>query len=173
MQLSLFEVQTPMKIFQKSVVLVSLCFLFCLLCSADLFAWNASITHRYVSRSAANASSLNSGVLANLGFTDLNSQLAGKTIEQWIQDGADFEDAGPALSGRFYNHFHDPLKEAPWVGAGLDDEEVLIPGILTLLFTGESALVWSQDFETNLDWSWLAVRQYYYQALIASTADEH
>ncbi len=95
------------------------------------------------------------------------------SIEKWLAQGAEYEDAGgwwaiASGNGRFMNHFHNPLK--PWEDAGLN------AGI----FHGQSSIVWAQDRINQLnprwpgppkggDWSWKTVRGYFNMALRASS----
>jgi hypothetical protein len=136
-------------------------------------AWDNQTTHRDLSRVAAEQSILSSGYLqTTLGIKDglsTNIHWPGgtggkdKSIREWIRDGADFEDVGGIVNGRFYNHFHNPLQ--PWPLAGLND--------YGLLWTahGESALLWAQNAggldQSNTDWSWQPTRQHYYLSLTA------
>ena len=123
-------------------------------------AWNAQETHRILADHAAkNSSMIQPRVLSVLELETPVTVLGGKTPGQWVQDGADFEDAGSflGLTGRFYNHFHNPF--LPWTQAGLNDTFLLIP------LSGESALLWAQDPASNPDLSWQSVRSAYYQAL--------
>ena len=89
----------------------------------QLFAWTID-THMLLSDQAAGFSNLESGVLQELGFQNLDTFITGtdfqgtekiQEIGEWIQDGAEFEDEGSLFTGRFYNHFHNPLLEWPSV----------------------------------------------------------
>lgn len=136
--------------------------------------WNSKITHKDLSLAGAQQSVLDNGYLSNLGLKDgINSTLewsggqegTNKEIKKWIQEGANFEDG----SWRFFNHFHDPLKE--WSAAGLNDY------VFGINFRGGSSVLWAQNSGTfsrgpNADWSWESVRALYYQALIAPTKAE-
>jgi hypothetical protein len=117
-----------------------------------------------------------SGVL-NLGFVDgLHEKLiwSGQVCDDetkkldcnaidWLRYGAEKEAAQiSAISGRFNNHFHEPLS-----GDGLDDY------VVGLHATGESCLEWAQDDEAQSvlgipegDQSWTTLRQLFYIALI-------
>jgi hypothetical protein len=147
----------------------------------SVFAWSVP-THQLISDRAAHVAVINTGFLHVLGFSNPGLKpddvdgiiLTDKSISGWIQQGANFEDAGNIFTGRFYNHFHNPLCQAPWTScqppwpdAGLHDSILLIP------FNGESALLWAQNAglsdQTNTDWSWQAVREDYYSALTATT----
>jgi len=146
----------------QSVALVTLCLLGLLIHVRDAQAWSVP-THELLSERAAEGSILNSGVLTNLGFRDLDATISGtdfngrprtKSVRLWITGGAGFEDEGSVILGtaRFKNHFHNPLRL--WPEAGLSD-----------ILSGDSALLWAQDPLANPDWSWQGVRQSYYQAL--------
>jgi hypothetical protein len=105
------------------------------------------------------------GLRARLSWVGGNSG-TNKQIREWIQEGGEFEDA----SRRFFNHFHDPTHANPWNNAGLNDSVLLIP------FSGGSALRWAQNAGTferpNLDWSWQATRNYFFQALTSGARTE-
>jgi len=149
-------------------------------------------THEALSRYAAaffsnlktcTDSNINCGELSKLGFDEGLDELLKwgkvKPAWQWLIIGADKEDAGQVWynlatnTSRFNNHFHNPLKN--WENAGLDD---WIP----IHITGKSSLLWAQDSEyqsdTNFlglitwpegDWSWPKTRDYFYQALTATS----
>ena len=96
-----------------------------------------------------------------LGYRDgTETVLSGRPVQEWIELGGEIEDAGSALtgSGRFYRHFHDPLK--PWDAAGL-----------TFLGPNESSVRWMQNRDQEStgaaggNWSWHDARRMYYQAL--------
>jgi hypothetical protein len=147
----------------------------------EVYAWKIE-THKLLSRRAAENSvlSTNKGNYLNtLGFNNgveeefrWNSEK--KTVTKWIETGADLEDAGTLAQqasgrARFANHFHNPLKF--WAEAGLDDSVLGIPQ------AGMSSLLWAQDTlkQTTFregDWSWQTIREHYYRALTAATADE-
>ena len=146
-------------------------------------AWDNQVTHRDLSKYAAASSTLrlcnnaqdqkcdylknlglDKGLLEILEWNGSSTIKKGK-VEDWLREGAFLEDAGSridALTGkaRFNNHFHNPLK--PWDEAGLSDIQ-----------TGESSLKWAQDGSAQMnrvegDWSWQTVRNYFYNALIAT-----
>ena len=147
-------------------LIVSLAFLGATATVQDVWAWSVP-THKLISEKAAQASVLDKGVLRSLGFVNLDPvepdtkkvKVGGKVIGEWIKDGAEFEDGGNIFTGRFYNHFHNPLYPAPV--AGLSD-----------IRSGQSALEWAQDPLRNADWSWQMVRQLYYEALTAQRKTE-
>jgi hypothetical protein len=147
----------------------------------NVFPWDNEVTHRDLSKYAADRSSLGKDkgdYLRNVGFNlGLDEVLIWRgenwTATRWLQAGADFEDKSdwgfPAFgTTRSVNHFHNPLK--PWGQAGLDDWFILH-------YTGESSLLWAQDGvrQENYiegDWSWQKVRDYYYFALTATSDAE-
>jgi hypothetical protein len=138
-------------------------------------------THRILSDYAASNSVLNKEnyLVDYLGFQNgLQEPLKWKdksqTVSLWMQDGSELEDEGLL---RFFNHFHNPLKE--WANAGLND--YLIIPILPYLYphhvTGKSAAVWAldgaaQNNSPGGDWSWQKTRDLYYEALTAATDEE-
>jgi hypothetical protein len=97
-----------------------------------------------------------------LGYREgRGTRLGDRVVQQWIDLGGDLEDQGwPILfnTGRFYNHFHDPLQ--PWNAAGL-----------TFLGPNESSVRWMQNRDQGStgaaggNWSWHDARRMYYQAL--------
>jgi hypothetical protein len=140
--------------------------------SGNLHAWSIS-THKLLSEKAVMKSGLNPDLIHRTGLndtdvtitgTDSNGRVKSQTIVKWIMDGSDFEDDGDLFTGRFYNHFYNPLKNG--TEAGLDDE---IGGYRV---TGEPALSWGLESANNPDWSWQAVRGYYYRALTAPSPSE-
>jgi len=142
-------------------------FVLVLLISADLFAWDNKVTHKDLSKYAAENSVLDISkgnyIMKNLGFT---SGLAEKfmwnnksqSVLLWIREGADFEDNGT----RWRNHFHNPLKR--WLDAGLSD-----------IWWGQSSLLWTQSYDGSQqpmtdDWSWQRTRKLYHLALTSADA---
>lgn len=133
------------------------------------FGWSVP-THELLSQRAAQTSDLSAGVLKGLGFANLEVKIVGTDFEgnvknqeivRWIQDGAKFEDSN--LGFRYRNHFHNPLHQQPWEGAGLND-----------VFTGDSSLLWAQSTgsKSNPNWDWSGVRSSYYNALTLPTKSE-
>jgi len=142
--------------------------------SETVLAWDNKTTHKDLSEAGAVSSVLGSGYLNNIGFSDgLNASLhwdggtngKDKNIRNWIKDGADFEDVGGIINGRFYNHFHNPLRQQPWTDAGLNDSG------FGWSAHGESALLWAQNAgvsdRSNTDWAWQMIRDHYYLSLTA------
>jgi hypothetical protein len=148
--------------------------------SATATPWSIE-THKLLTQRAAEHSRSNtSNYLQRIGLTGLKQDLRlgneTRSIELWIQHGADLEDAGTwveyiANLGRANNHFHNPLQD--WWSAGLNDP------VLGLPFTGASSVLWAQSREAQLhwaggrggewDWSWQTLRAHYLQALTAAT----
>ncbi len=168
---------------KTSVCNIILFVLFSLFLDQDVFPWDNEVTHRDLSKYAADNSSLSKNkenYLKNIGFNlGLDEILIwqGKTwtVTKWLREGADLEDAGNLWQlatgqSRSYNHFHNPIKQYPWMDAGLDDW-ITLPPYHT---TGQSSLLWAQDGANQenfpeRDWSWQKVRNYYYLALTSST----
>ncbi|MFQ5598532.1 MAG: hypothetical protein ACE5GK_10830 [Nitrospiria bacterium] len=111
----------------------SLAFLIVVLSAiSPAFAWDNKTTHRDLSNVAAERSVLGKGYLRNVlgieGALDARVHWEGgklgkdRRIRQWLQDGGEFEDD----SGRFFNHFHNPLRPHPWSDAGLNDSIIFI-----------------------------------------------
>jgi hypothetical protein len=86
-----------------------------------------------------------------------------RRVREWIELGGVLEDEGSILAtvGRFYRHFHDPLKS--WDAAGLSASG---------LGQSESSIRWMQNRRQTLtgaaggNWSWSDARRMYYQSLI-------
>jgi len=151
-----------------SVILLTIVF------SKNALSWNEKVTHPDLSKYAAQNSVLSNakgGYLKNIGFKEglgeyLKWGMDEKTIEQWLLKGAELEDEGSNWqrftgAARYTNHFHNPLK--PWNTAGLTD-----------LQSGESTVLWAQDSNKQStsvggDWSWQAVRDYFFKALTLKT----
>jgi len=139
--------------------------IFIILSNSICFAYDNKITHFDLSGHSASFSLLaETDLLKEYGFNkNINSETNGKKIKYWVSYGADLEDAGSdfeAILGkaRFKNHFHNPLKN--WSDAGLSDIQ-----------NGMSMVLWAQDSQAQSnahegDYSWHALRNYYYGALI-------
>jgi len=142
-------------------------FLFILIFSKYALSWDDGVTHKDLSRYAAESSTLSKDkgdYLRNIGFNkglnkdELVWNGGKRSIKEWLASGAELEDS--PLS-RSFNHFHNPLKL--WSQAGLDDWFVFH-------LTGKSSLLWAQDgsyqqSSVNEDWSWQKTREYFYTAL--------
>ncbi len=124
--------------------------IFVLLFTASIsHGWNDEVTHPTISEHAATL---------YFGSEYLNEDVNGKRIKYLIQEGSRLEDQGT----RPLNHFHDPTVDN-LLAAGLDD-----------ILSGESALLWAQDRNTQSsktggDWSWNTVRDYWYKNVTALT----
>ena len=144
-------------------------------------SWDDKVTHKDLSEYAAENSVLDiskGNYMKNLGFQDgLDEKFTWNNvtyqIRKWLREGAEFEDQSGKYSvgyldgkARAFNHFHNPLKQAPWSDAGLDDWIILPP----FHVTGKSSLRWAQDgaYQENFyekDWSWNKTREHFYTAL--------
>ncbi|MEK7517657.1 MAG: hypothetical protein AAB583_03840, partial [Patescibacteria group bacterium] len=131
----------------------------------NLWAWNADITHRDLSKIVAQKSQIADGsYIKNIGYEkglelvdDKGAEVQNSKISRWIElikDGAIEEDAGNIFTAYYYNHFHDPLALS-WSQAGLS---TWYPGI-----NGMSSLLWAQN--TTNPWNWQKTREYFYTAL--------
>jgi hypothetical protein len=132
-----------------------------ILFTSHAIAWENTLTHRDLSKKAATLS-LDS-ILLDKPYTYNGVE---KKVTDWIQDGAELEDAGSILNkARFRNHFHNPLAVlTPPIGTLTDG------GLNQDLMTGQSTLFWAQDSANQVnyeggDWSWKTVRDYYYHSL--------
>lgn len=152
----------------------------------NILAWDNDVTHKDLSKYAAENSVLSKGngdYLENLGINNaldeyfLWDQIK-YNIKDWLREGAELEDAGRTSQmicgyGRSFNHFHNPLN--PWDRAGLNgDLPNLCPPFIPPIrqVTGESSMLWAQDSASQAtytdlegDWSWETVREYFYSAL--------
>ena len=129
--------------------------------SAPLNALNVS-THRLVNLAAADYAAFGDYVRESLGFSQaqlLSSQRGAFTARGWLGEGGIREDDGGPLTGRFHNHFHNPLK--PWAEAGLH-----------VLRHSPSSVQWMQEQGDGLgdNWAWRDARQLYVRALTAPDA---
>lgn len=148
--------------------IVGLLVVYTLACSGSAFAYRIQ-THRKLSAEVVKASVLttDSRVLDNLGLkapSDKgqkfpNSKGENKKIIELIQDGSAFEDG----SGRFLNHFYDPVNDRP----------------LTLVLTYKKSPDWALEdrgiFESILfdqDNSFADTRRFFLEALTLSTQTE-
>lgn len=164
---------------------------------ANVFSWDNEKTHKDLSIIAAENSLMDRSKGDYLRSIDLNEGLnqrvkwknSEKAIKEWLQEGADKEDAGnwkDAVKGqaRFNNHFYNPL--APMSSAGLDDVIVktipnpaLIPPFITVYWpvSGEAAPKWAHDNEkqdtaVEGNWTWGKTKTFYYKALTSRTDAE-
>lgn len=163
--------------YRKIRYICILILIFSLISAKYSIAWDDKVTHKDISKFAAEHSVLgkNKGdYLKNIGFDNSLDEMiiwngVSHEVFEWLRVGAELEDAGSywdAIMGRarYNNHFHDPTKL--WNVAGLNDMQ-----------SGESSLVWAQDSvkqETSIggDWSWQKTREHYYNALTKTTDTE-
>lgn len=165
----------------KKKVLIAAVVNLCIL--SKVWCWNDEVTHKDLTRSAANQSDLSperEDVLSSIGFSvDLDEVLywpshvcddkTGQvecTVRDWLRYGSEKEDARKYnliynASVRCFNHFHDPIGNK-----GLSDDAA-----------GQSALEWAQDAnnqfgEVEGDQSWSMVRTLFYQGLTGATETE-
>ena len=112
-------------------------------------------THRLMNETAVtNDSALESFLQTKVGLRGgVEEHLLGQSVARWISEGGEREDDWTPLPGRFFRHFHDPLR--PWSSAGLGHG----------LF--DSSIVWMQEPQ---GWSWQEARSFYYAALTARSA---
>lgn len=123
----------------------------------DVYSLEKS-THEALNERATNVSIVNSYMINQLGFSEgLKTTFNNKWAIRWIMDGGKKEDE--PFYTRSFNHFHNPLLS--WDQAGYGG-------------TFKSALLWAQDqgsfgslFGGN--YSWKAVRDYYYLGLTSLT----
>lgn len=112
-------------------------------------------THRAISRAALLASNADQLLVEELGIPEgVGLFAAGRSLLDWIAEGAAAEDGDP----RYVRHFHDPLR--PWNTAGL--------GAGPLRF--QSSVLWGQDAAQA--WSWPRARAHFLAALTAETREE-
>ncbi len=139
----------------------------------SLQAWNETRTHPDLSEIAARKSILvtQDYLKKSLGLAKgIDEIVSGKPVFEWMRDGALYEDDGSDLDAllgraRYVNHFHDPTKL--WDNAGLSDMQ-----------NGQSSIRWAQNSagQENAiggNWSWQALREFYYIALTGKAFDGH
>lgn len=117
----------------------------------------AVTTHRLVNFAAADYSRLDQYIRESLGFAAGRAAVLrapSMTARDLLAEGGEREDDGGPFTGRFHNHFHNPLR--PWGEAGLH------------LFGHKSSSVrWMQDPQQapGGHWAWADARQFYLRAL--------
>jgi hypothetical protein len=131
------------------------------LSASSLHAFNEA-THRIINIAAARYDRLDSFIRESLGFAAGRDAVLvhhGRkfTVEQWIGEGGEREDDGGPVTGRFYNHFHNPLR--PWSEAGLH-----------AIRHNSSSVHWMQDQGAGENWTWKDARQFYLRALTEPSA---
>ena len=134
-------------------------FAFALSASVPLKALNVD-THRLVNRAAADYDKFDRYLRECLGFAAGRAAMLHPpnltTPIDLLAEGGAREDDGEPWNGRFYNHFHNPLK--PWATAGLNFADR----------QNTSSVRWMQD--PNQGWSWKDAREFYRTALTAPDA---
>src|SRR5688572_28017175 len=128
---------------------------------AHLSALNVS-SHRLVNIAAADYEQFDLYLKEGLGFSAGRNAILQQpktTALDLLAIGGEREDDGPLFSGRFHNHFHDPLE--PWSEAGLH-----------ALRHQSSSIHWMQDPTQSPggNWTWQRARELYLQALTAPDA---
>ncbi len=97
--------------------------------SLSAHAFNDTITHRELTKTAVNNSSLNNYLVTFVGYssgvkTVLNGinrkgNNSGYIIERWLQEGSTDEDS--ATFCRASNHFHNPIYTGDWLESQMSD----------------------------------------------------
>lgn len=143
---------------RRRILRCALCLAFALALSGSVHALNIS-THRLVNIAAADYPMFDRYLREFLGFARGCSSLLPRrgeafTAEEWLDDGGEREDDGGPLTGRFFNHFHNPLK--PWSEAGLH-----------AIGHNPSSVQWMQqpNQAPGGSWAWADARQLYLKAL--------
>lgn len=160
----------------KRILSILICLSFLLLLVPNLWAWDDKVTHKDLSKIAAQKSNLaDDSYIKNIGYEeglvlvqDTGATNPNSTIPRWIEhikNGARDEDYSTSWTlltqtSPFYNHFHNPL-----TNTGLDDYVFVIDHV-----TGQSSIDWAQD--SFNEWSWQKVRDYYFGALTSQTATD-
>lgn len=129
--------------------------------TTPLGALNVS-THRLVNIAAADYDLLDQYIRESLGIAAGRAAVLRKpdrTAIALLAEGGEREDDGSWLTGRFYNHFHNPLE--PWPEAGLH-----------AVRHSHSSVHWMQhpNQEPGGKWAWGDARRLYLQALTAPDA---
>jgi hypothetical protein len=106
-------------------------------------------TPAVVNEQATRQSTLDQYLRQVLGFDEgIEEPLQARDLFEWLREGGVREDD----EVRFFNHFHDPLRN--WGSAGL-------------FHTDSSSVRWMQN--TSSQWSWQNARDHYWTALTATT----
>jgi hypothetical protein len=132
-------------------------------------AWEIP-THQAITGEAAGSSQVGSVLQEALGVGDGLNFIASDgsvslSIRDWLNRGSAREDDSYYINsqynpfGRFWNHFHHPLRT--WDTAGLTD-----------IGTGQSSVLWAQTDPQNAystgNWSWQEVRRQFSLALTSA-----
>jgi len=126
------------------------------------------VINEYIVRNILNGFSLNSYLKEELNIEEgIEQLLEKKEIVEWLKEGGKYEDVPPDSAPfiRSVNHFHNPISNKGFSGF-----------FGTGLFSGESALQWSQKPpETQCPggyYSWHDVRGYFLKALTSPAKTE-
>jgi hypothetical protein len=149
--------------------------IFILLFNRNAYSFDNVLTHKDITKNAAENSNLSSYLISSIGFKKgIETKLNGKTILQWVREGSSSEDEPMC---RATNHFHNPLLS--WDKSYMTDEPSLID-VACVTWRRHSNVTWATGYlspppdgnkETfvtrepfapyNLD----KAREYYYKAL--------
>jgi len=126
------------------------------------------VINEYIARNTLNGFSLASYIKGNLEFQKgVEEIISDKKVWEWVSEGGKYEDVPPDSAPfiRSVNHFHNPISNKGFSGF-----------FGTGLFSGESALQWSQKPpETQCPggyYSWHDVRGYFLKALTSPAKTE-
>ncbi|MCL4475541.1 MAG: hypothetical protein M1508_04845 [Nitrospirae bacterium] len=143
---------------RKKLIIIVLAIVFSSIAISN--AYDTYEVHPKINESALVQSNVDNYLKSQLGLIDgIKKVFEGKRIEEWIKEGASFEDETVCRSR---NHFHDPLKS--WSSAGFKG-------------TFRSSVIWAQDqgwFGSQFggDWSWKKARNSFYKGLTGSSKTE-
>jgi len=121
-------------------------------------------SHRAFSEKAVRSSNLDGFLRSELNIAGgIDQFFDGRRVFEWVQEGSEREDD----SGRFCNHFHNPLLD--WNQAGLQ----IAPNPVCPT-TNTSSVLWGQrpDLQSSNEseqFAWQNARQRYFDGLTAST----
>lgn len=88
----------------------------------NAYSFDNVVTHKDMTKNAAENSNISSYVISTLGVKKgIETQLNGKSILQWLREGSSSED-DPMC--RASNHFHNPL--LPWDQSYMTDDPLYI-----------------------------------------------
>lgn len=148
----------------------------------SLWAFDDSTTHPELTRRAiapGKSSIIKTRLEDDLGISKgLNEEIDGRTIQKWLEYGAEMEDAEDEC--RASNHFHDPNQT--WGGSGLTDTQCLVD-LYCLMYSQYrhdaliSGITWATGYcSKNINdtddvvideniWDWSSAREYFYTYL--------
>lgn len=96
--------------------------IFTLLFIRNAYSFDNVVTHKDITKNAAENSNISSYLISTIGFKKgIETKLNGKTILQWLREGSSSEDEPTC---RATNHFHNPLLS--WDKSYMTDEPSLI-----------------------------------------------